>query len=128
MSFRTFLYRSICFSKAVSCSFTAHEGQTFGLYICYAFMDFACRIDSGLSNYLLEKKSNSLSAILSLFRKSAWEWQPGMLISERSCKAGVSVKFVSSVWRQETAISTLRRLFLRSLSDLFLSFQFRTVM
>ena len=48
----------------------------FGLYICYKFTDFARRIDSDLSNYLVEKKPHSLSAILSLFRKSAWEWQP----------------------------------------------------
>lgn len=35
--------------------------------------DFACRIDSDLSNYLIEKKPNSLSAIL--YRKSAWNVQ-----------------------------------------------------
>lgn len=58
----------------------------FGLY---EFTDLACRIHSDLSNYLVEKKSNSLSAILSLSRKSAWEWKPGMMISECFCNAGV---------------------------------------
>jgi len=86
----------------------------FGLYLCYVFADFACRIDSHLSDDQTEKKPNSLSAALTLFRKLVWEWQLGMMISECSCKAGVSVKLTSLVWRRGMAISALGRLFLQS--------------